>query len=266
MRSCTMFRTRWPKCACGQSRSHRPGRHSADLALETLEERTVLSCMLYDAAAAFSPTSNPDGVWSYGSTQALASPFTLSTDNRLVDGLNAWLSNNTGVFHNGSASTITLGGIQYRPGQLGQHPGPNGEYSVIRWTAPDSAVIAIDGRFTGLDIATTDVHVLHNGTSLFDGAVNGFGNVPSFSASLSVLAGDTIDFVVGYGSNGTVAFDSTGLTATILTDSPVPPTAVLSYDAAVAFSATSNPNAVWSYGSTQALASPFTLNSDNQPI
>ena len=36
-----------------------------------------------------------------------------------------------------------------------------------------------------------------------------------FSITTSVAAGDTIDFVVGYGTNATHSNDSTGLSATI---------------------------------------------------
>jgi Ca2+-binding RTX toxin-like protein len=71
---------------------------------------------------------------------------------------------------------------------------------------------------------TTDVHVLHNGVSLFDGVVNGYGpgSGPSFSGNVSVTAGDTIDFAVGYGPDGNCYFDTTGIAATITTPAPAP--------------------------------------------
>ncbi|WP_199249740.1 hypothetical protein [[Phormidium] sp. ETS-05] len=76
--------------------------------------------------------------------------------------------------------------------------------------------------FTGLDHVgqtTTDVHVLHNNSLLFSGLINGFGtaSAKSFATTGKVQAGDTIDFVVGYGSNQNYGYDSTGLDVTIST-------------------------------------------------
>jgi hypothetical protein len=79
----------------------------------------------------------------------------------------------------------------------------------------------LNTTFTGRDNVngtTTDVHVFHNGSALFNGVVNGFGpgSGPSFATSLTVLPGDTIDFAVGMGSNGSYISDPTGLDATIM--------------------------------------------------
>jgi hypothetical protein len=95
---------------------------------------------------------------------------------------------------------------------------------MVRWTAPDDGVFSIAATFTGLDFigpTTTDVHVLYDGKSVFDGLVEGFGSVSaaSFQGSLAVARGDTIDFTVGVGPDGTYDFDNTGLAAAI---APVP--------------------------------------------
>jgi len=96
------------------------------------------------------------------------------------------------------------------------HPGPQGQQTVVRWTAPSSGTFNISGRFEGIagGHATTDVHVMHNSTSIFDGYVNGLGSVVPYSMQRTVTAGDTIDFVVGDGGNAYWS-DSTGLGATI---------------------------------------------------
>ena len=91
---------------------------------------------------------------------------------------------------------------------------------MIRWTAPSAGSVKVSGSFYRLDqFATTDVHLLKNGTSIFDGTVNSPGPTP-FSLGQDVLLGDTIDFFVGYG-NGSYFNDSTGLSATIVVQ-PVP--------------------------------------------
>ena len=117
------------------------------------------------------------------------------------------------------------------PGQLAFHPGPQDEYGVIRFTAPTAGTFLLSSSFTGLDFAgptSSDVHVLLDGSVIFNGFVNGFGagSGPSFASRLTLAAGDTVDFAVGYGSNGTYFNDSTGLTAT-LSSVPEPSSLVL---------------------------------------
>jgi hypothetical protein len=107
---------------------------------------------------------------------------------------------------------------------------------MVRWTAPAAYPIRIDATFVGIDTVgtTTDVHILHNGFSIFDSFINdtdGFRNlVPdtevALHAVLTVAAGDTIDFAAGRGRNGTYFFDTTGIDATI-TPIPEPSTLVL---------------------------------------
>ena len=124
------------------------------------------------------------------------------------------------VAHNGTNSTIPYGNTtSYPPGQLGMHPGPNGQYSVIRFTALQAVLIDIEGSYFKIDsLATTDVHILDNGGSIFDGALGTLSTV-AFSLQQSVVAGETIDFAVAYGGDGFFN-DSTGLSATIAVPEP----------------------------------------------
>jgi ELWxxDGT repeat protein len=191
----------------------------------------TVSAVGYDAALDFSATDNPNGVWSYGWSPTLTSPFQryaqagpnnenpppaniLDTWNAGTGGQHSYPS----VLHNGTSNPITSNAFTYLPGQLGLHPGPNGEYSVVRWTAPRAGSVSLGAVFSGLDFGgptSTDVHVRHNGAALFDGAVNAFGAGPSFDTTVVVAAGDTIDFAVGYGSNQNYHSDTTGLDAFI---------------------------------------------------
>ncbi|MFI5385386.1 MAG: alpha-galactosidase, partial [Fimbriimonadales bacterium] len=121
------------------------------------------------------------------------------------------------VFFNTSGQSLPLFGIVFEPRGVAFHPGPKGEYSVVRWTAPSKGDYQIDSAFTGIDgQTTTDVHVLHEGKSLFDGLINleGRGKRVAFNGPVHLEAGENLDFVVGYG-NGDYRFDSTGLQATI---------------------------------------------------
>jgi hypothetical protein len=92
------------------------------------------------------------------------------------------------------------------------HPGPAGQVSVLRWTAPAAGSYDVTAAFRALDAqpATTDVHVLHNGVSKFDGTVNATMSGPAYAGTLALQAGDTVDVAVGYG-NGSYNYDTTAV-------------------------------------------------------
>ncbi len=180
----------------------------------------------WSAAGDFSPTNNPNGVWSYGWSQTLGSLFILDTASESQSGIDRWLGQqwpdgNPSVNHNATPTAITpFNSVTFQPGQLGFHPGPNGENAIVRFTAPATGSYNVDAAFVGLDFVgptTTDVHILVRGASVFDGNVNGFGpgSGPTFSTNLTLNAGDTVDFDVGVGQDGSFAYDMTGLDATI---------------------------------------------------
>jgi hypothetical protein len=183
----------------------------------------------YDVAADFSTNSNPNGVWSYGYATVLGGSLILYTDTSFSTPSVIGWRHNIGfgvpaVFYNRTANTTTTGDgtPNLGPYQACFHPGPDDEYSIYRFTAPAAGNYQLQAAFVGADVGgtTTDVHVLLNDSSIFDGSVNGFGpgTGPSFSTNLVLQANDRIDFEVGYGNNG-FFYDSTGIQA-ILTSSP----------------------------------------------
>ena len=155
------------------------------------------------------------------------------------------------VTRNGTDHLIKALGITWAPGQLAFHPGRDGEYSVVRWTAPNEEKVEISVAFESIaERATTDVHVLHNGRALFDGLINVKDGGPQaqFQGSMAVKRGDTIDCAVGYG-NGNYGADTTALDVVIKSGGKV-------YDAAAEFSVRDNPNGPWSYGQLAPAATP----------
>ena len=145
---------------------------------------------------------------------------------------------------NATHDTVRALGITWPAGWLALHPGPGGEYSVIRWTAPSAGKATVEAVFTGIsERATTDLHVMHNGRPLHDGQINlaGAGNRDLFTGEVVVARGDTIDCVVGYG-NGSYGADSTALNLALRTAD------CWRHDAAAEFSVRSNPTGTWSYG------------------
>jgi len=136
-------------------------------------------------------------------------------------------------------------GFAWPPRQVCLHPGEKGEFSVVRWTAPESGRCKVKATFTGLpkSPATTDVHVLHRGRSLFQSLLNvrGQPNGATYSGAIEVARGDTIDFVVGFG-NQSYGSDTTGLEASLQCESGA------TFDLAKDFSKATNPRGPWSYG------------------
>ena len=204
---------------------------------------------VYDAAGDFSLASNPNGVWSYGTTgTTLTGPLTLfnMTENNVgAPFLDGWVGNQVMfnsnfpvVAKNMSGSTQSENAVIVFPFELTEHPAPDGSYAIVRFTAPTSGLFQLNTTFSGRETTptTTDVHVLLDGSSLFDGAVNGFGppSDQSFATTLSLSAGDHIDFAVGFGSGSNPNFlgDLTALDATI-SAVPEPSSAVLLGFAAV---------------------------------
>jgi len=127
--------------------------------------------------------------------------------------------------------------------QVALHPGPTGEYSTVRWAAPTTGRCTVAATFAGLFQATVDAHVLLNGQSRFDALLNleGQGNTATYQGEFEFAAGDTLDFVVGWG-NGSYGSDSTALTVGIKSEGG------RVFDLAADFPRDNNPAGVWSCG------------------
>ncbi len=165
----------------------------------------------------------------------------------LPEGIALWnsgIGQEPNLTFNKTKKPISALGVVWQPGQIGLHPGPSGEYSVARWTAPQEGAYSVKGAFASIaERATTDVHVFHNGVSIHDSVINleSRGNESEFAREVPVKKGDSIDFVVGQG-NGSYGGDSTGLQVAIQMN------AEQVYDLAADFSEDSNPSGPWSYG------------------
>lgn len=196
-----------------------------------MHPRLFAASNVYDAAAGFTIAGNPapDSTWSYGWEEKLGSEVRLYT--RHYDTLYwgarvaGWSMSGQGpqhgelccpfVAHNVSSGPIEANGIVIPRGQLWFHPGPHGEYSVVRWTSPGPGRYRVMVTFQGFGIATTDVHILKNSVVLGEEEL-GHGGIADFSyESLEIRARDHLDFAVGYGANRNYYDDITGLSVTI---------------------------------------------------
>ena len=169
-----------------------------------------------NAAAEFSANSNPAGAWSYGWTTTLGSAFTLFTNRSSSGGSDFWYGNQPPL--GGSPGYPTVWRSAAVPSDmLLEHPGPAGEYAVLRWTSPINQTIIVSAEFTAQDPhpTSTDVHLRLNGLSLLSGFINSASDKVTFSQAVSFNQGDKLDFAVGYGSNNNYFFDATGIRATV---------------------------------------------------
>jgi PEP-CTERM motif len=190
--------------------------------------RQCLATVTYDSGNDFSLASNPNGVWTYGSEPTLAGAFTAYAFSGTFSGVEYWGADANGDppldFHNPTASTIQTSQTAFLgPGQTAFHPGPNGEYSIYRFTAPATGVYSLIGAFFAIDQhpTTTDIHILLDNVSIFDGNLDSNNSGTTYATNLSLTGGDTLDFAVGFG-NGNYSFDPTGIDAKLTTSVPEP--------------------------------------------
>ena len=188
----------------------------------------ALPAQTWNASADYSSAQNPNGAWTYGLFYAGSfTPYT--TVGNFCGPLAGWQSGSVPtVAKNTAVTTACCNTVRVPPGRLVMHPGPAGEMSVLRWTAPASATYAVQVLMAGLDFSyptSTNVQVVLNGQSLFSGSVNSFNGPTScldtslafsgsYTTTLAMSAGDTLDIRVGYGSGGYFG-DSTLIEATI---------------------------------------------------
>jgi hypothetical protein len=182
----------------------------------------------------FSTIFNPNGQYQYGAESTLGGAFSLNTTMVSGAGYAGWGGSVSGfplILADTSGSTFTTGTATYSTDYLNLHPASNDTFAVLRYTVATPGSYQITGAYRGQDTGgtTTDVHVLVNGASAFGAAVNGYldPSKQTFSFVRTLLANDTIDFAVGFGSNGTYFNDSTGLQGTITVVTPEPASAIL---------------------------------------
>jgi len=186
----------------------------------------------YDATADFGIAANPSpgGSWSYGWEQKLGSELHLYTRHYDTGYWGArvigWSISGEGpqngdfccpfVARNISSGPIDTNGALIPLGQLWFHPGPRGEYSIVRWTCPAPGRYHVAVRFDGFGTATSDVHILKNQAVLGEEELGREGSSHDFSfESLDFYAREHLDFAVGFGANRNYYGDITGLSANI---------------------------------------------------
>jgi hypothetical protein len=194
---------------------------------------------VFDLSKEFSFRYNPDTVWQYGYSETNS----LDPDEFRVDEYSDQ-TGPVGFWHPSFSSGPGPGWYPYiafnatqqtqfgsqkgwavRRGEVALEASNSGQYSVVRFKAPETGTYRIRARFEGIHfgLSTTDVHVLHNRASLFDAEITGYGGDPAFhpvqgtsptacySGKVKLRAQEVVTFAVGYGENRTNYSDTTGL-------------------------------------------------------
>jgi hypothetical protein len=210
-----------------------------------VQGRDARADFIFNPAADFSTTSNPNGVWSFGSeptgTPGAASISLFTTYFVYNGAVGMW--NNGGLLNNGlpltglvsenlTNSTYTDNMTVWEPGQLVFHAGgyyaPPNTFAVVRFTAPTAGTYTIQSVFSNQSVggyAGQAVAVYEDGIALFGGTLGSYGSTATMSPLMLTLnAGDYVDFLTGVRGDGTANSVSTGLDAQIteLTATPEP--------------------------------------------
>lgn len=176
------------------------------------------------------------GPWSYGWLDHLGGTFHQYTvPNSISAGgsIDVWHAETPyqygtpSLWNNASGTVFRTGTAEYLPGWAGFHPGPGNEMSTFRYTAPTTGTYALAFDFQGADVVgtSTDVHIYAGGSDVFSTLINGNENATrkSFSGTVLLNAGQTVDVAVGYASNS-LWYDSTAVRGTVTAPVPEPET------------------------------------------
>lgn len=168
---------------------------------------------VWDVTAQYSSTQNPSGAWSYGwKPAAVGDGFTLMTYK---------LVNQDGTFWArayGGAPGIAAPGFYPSP-MLWAGQNTSG-LPTIRWTCPSSGTYRIQTTFTATDTAGNRilVSIATGNTALLSGAVLAQGTTAPYDGTVSLQAGDHVDFLVAWDSSTPYAPGGwTGITGTVST-------------------------------------------------
>jgi hypothetical protein len=183
----------------------------------------------FNARDEFSNTQNPNGVWSYGYSTSDADNtlnlFAFPNDSAILAGCGGgnfeiWRINNGDQIpqvtrHNPAANCLGI-----PANALFMHPGYNNQRAVTRWTAPAAGIFRISGSFQKQNPnATTDLKIIKNAaaageSTLFTGTI-GTVYQQAFNFSVTVAAGDRLDFSVGDDGNNTWQSDGSSIVINI---------------------------------------------------
>ena len=183
----------------------------------------------YDPAASFEQgflsKSNPNGVWSYGSSMGMTGPVSLFTqttqDGTIGPNVQFWSpgaigTGNPYLFFNNGPALKTSGqqaNLDILANQIVLSP-EAGLNSDVVFTAPVAGTYSVTGNFRGdLNPVAAVAGVVANGGLLLSAGITSDGQSVPFTYTVSLPAGGTVVFSVGGAGNPYITY--TGLTVSI---------------------------------------------------
>jgi hypothetical protein len=176
----------------------------ASLILLAAATANPASAFTHDANVDFVPNSpNPNEVWSYGYTTSLGGAFTPHLEHFSTSNAYGWRTNLG--FGAPAFTYFTSPGFGILAGETSLHGGPNNEFSVLRFTTPTTGPYDLLATWRGPgDTGNTDLYLLRNnngGLPLGSTTSTTISGMIQLS-NVSLVAGDTIDLVLGTGGDG----------------------------------------------------------------
>ncbi|MDQ2800878.1 MAG: hypothetical protein M3Y13_14700 [Armatimonadota bacterium] len=170
-----------------------------------------VNAQTYNLAADWSDTSNPNGVWQYGTFDGTPSSFTPFPDHvsayinvgppAFSGNQPAWTDTlNTG--NNGSPEGLAksvgnaLSGFDFPVGRVGGHTPASSKSLAIQWTAPAAGTVDLSGgTWMWQDIGRVEtISLFDNGTALFQNVAipsqaSGVNSSKTFTFAQAIVAG-----------------------------------------------------------------------------
>jgi large repetitive protein len=186
--------------------NHTDGRSANTAGVAFINDNT------FSATTDFPGTTNPNGVWSYGSNPEGFFTF----DDQLTDaGLVGWGEFDEGesepnFLYNPTTADVTFAGVTYPPGQLAFTPGEFGENTQLLFTPTADGLYAFTALFRGLDDANATVQIRAAGNEYLNTTVTGSGidSTQFISGAVQLIAGDPIFITVFPGPDQSNAGDT----------------------------------------------------------
>jgi hypothetical protein len=172
----------------------------------------------YSVVRDYSIKGNPSGPWSYIDQNGLLTVHTRAFGGQ--KGLWDWSNSNpfcntSAVERNQTGATASYATIIQPTDHLRIDP-QNNTFNSARFQAPGAGSYSIKGDFLGIDTGegSHPVSIKLNGTAQFGATIASYGQLAAFKLTLTLAAGDIVDFMVE--SGGACVNLSTGLKATIV--------------------------------------------------
>jgi hypothetical protein len=144
----------------------------------------------FDSGVDFSLSLNPHGVWQYGYSETVSlapDRFRLDRHTSVQNHIGFWHPSGDDDGYYPYVAFNTSDQLQaYHPhswavraGEVAMEGSNTGQYSPVRFLAPQTGTYRVSARFAGLhtgcNLSTKDAHVLHDAKSLFDALIEGYG-------------------------------------------------------------------------------------------